>query len=72
MDAIIGKYRVDLEETGLILKHQSGISFDLTVDETLALMHFLNIYREAWAAMKPDTDRRLESIILDEEDMRDY
>ena len=71
MDAIIGKYRVDLEESGLVLKHQSGISFDLTLEETLALMHFLNVYREAWAAMKPDTHGRLESIVLDEKNVQD-
>ncbi len=37
MEAIIGRYRARMEESGLVLKHSAGISFDLTVDETLEL-----------------------------------
>ncbi len=41
MDAIIGKYRARIEETGLVLIHPTGISFDLTLDEALGLMELI-------------------------------
>ncbi len=68
MDAIIGRYRVRMEEIGLVLRHASGISFDLTPDETLALLNFINVYRQTLCMMKEnhdrDTDPQLERIIL--------
>jgi hypothetical protein len=71
MDAIIGRYRVRMEENGLMLKHAAGINFDLTVEETLGLFDFINVYRETLLALKqadPETDPRLERVILHDED----
>jgi hypothetical protein len=71
MDAIIGRYRVRMEESGLVLKHAAGINFDLTVEETLALFDFINVYRETLLALKPvepETDPRLERIIIPTEE----
>lgn len=67
MDAIIGKYRMHMEETGLILKHTSGISFDLTPEESLGLLDFLSAYRQTLQAIREevDTEPQLERIILD-------
>ena len=67
MDAIIGKYRMRMEETGLILKHESGISFDLTPAESLGLLDFLSAYRQTLQALcdDVDTEPRLERITLD-------
>ena len=56
MDAIIGKYRMRMEETGLILKHASGISFDLTPEEALGLLDFLSVYREALQGICKDAE----------------
>lgn len=68
MDAIIGRYRVRMEEMGLILKHTSGISFDLTPDETLSLLDFINAYRQTLLFMQQDTQRdtdtELERIVI--------
>jgi hypothetical protein len=68
MDAIIGRYRVRMEETGLVLKHASGISFDLTPGETLGLLNFINVYRQTLHMMKEnhdrDTDPQLERVML--------
>ncbi len=68
MDAIIGRYRVRMEEMGLILKHTSGISFDLTPDETLNLLDFINAYRQTLLMMQQesnqDTEPELERIII--------
>ena len=68
MDAIIGRYRVRMEEMGLILKHTSGISFDLTPDETLSLLDFINAYRQTLLMMQQeaerDTEPELERIII--------
>ena len=68
MDAIIGRYRVRMEEMGLILKHTSGISFDLNPDETLNLLDFINAYRQTLLMMQQesnqDTEPELERIII--------
>jgi len=57
MDAIIGRYRLRMEESGLLLGHMSGINFDLTVDETLGLMDFLNAYRQTLSTIQQDNQR---------------
>jgi hypothetical protein len=71
MDAIIGRYKIRMEETGLVITHPAGISFDLTLDETLGLMDFINIYRQTLIVMQRDTEPRLERITIDENDKRD-
>ena len=75
MDAIIGRYRVRMEESGLILKHASGINFDLTVEETVGLLDFLNVYRQSLLALQIDdecdTDPYLERVVVDRQDKKD-
>ena len=68
MDAIIGRYKARMEESGLILKHEAGISFELKPDETLGLWDFINAYRQTLIAMQKDTDPRIERIVVDEHD----
>ena len=53
MDAIIGRYRIRMEETRLVITHPAGISFDLTLDETLGLMDFIQIYRRDFLQNTP-------------------
>lgn len=68
MDAIIGRYRARMEESGLVLRHASGINFDLTLDETLGLLDFINAYRQTLLSMRErDTDPHLERIVLEKE-----
>ena len=69
MDAIIGRYRAHMEETGLILRHATGLSFELTVDETLGLLNFISVYRDALLALQDDqddaeTEPRLERVLI--------
>ena len=66
MDAIIGKYRLRMEDARLILTHSAGISFDLTHDEALGLWHFINVYRQS-IERERDTEGHLPSIIFHEE-----
>ncbi len=63
MDAIIRNYRVRMEETGLILTHPAGISFDLTLDEAVGLMEFIKVYQDAIAAAKRDTGPQIEGLL---------
>ena len=58
MDAIIGKYRVRMEETGLILTHPTRFGFDLTLDEVVRLMEFIKIYQAAIIAAQCDIEAR--------------
>jgi hypothetical protein len=74
MDAIIGSYRAHMKEAGLILTHPVGISFDLTVDETLGLLNFISVYRQVLLEMQDDqgegeTEPHLErTVIQNDED----
>jgi len=72
MDAIIGRYRVRMEESGLVLGHMSGINFDLTVDETVGLLDFLNAYRQTLSALQHDNDREtdpcMERVVVNKEE----
>lgn len=72
MDAIMGRYRARMEESGLVLRHSSGICFDLSIDETLAMLDFLNAYRETLLALQQEreTDPHLPSIVLDKDQPR--
>lgn len=72
MDAAIGRYKAHIEGTDLILTHELGISFDLTVDETLALFDFINVYRQTLITTRRDTlhdtEPRLERVFIEEQD----
>ena len=79
MDAIIGRYRARMEESGLVLRHASGINFDLTPEETLGLLDFINAYRQtllflqererdALSEQERDTDPEIKRIILEHND----
>ena len=70
MDAIVGRYRARMEETGLILRHASGINFDLTPEETLGLLDFINAYRQTLLTLQQDrdTDPELERVVIERDD----
>jgi hypothetical protein len=42
MEAMIGKYKARMKETGLVLIHPVGFSFDLTFNEAVELMEFID------------------------------
>jgi len=50
METMIGKYRARMKETGLVLIHPVGVSFDLTLDEAVELMEFIEGCRDAIVA----------------------
>jgi hypothetical protein len=63
-DAVIGRYRVDLEENGLlVLKHPAGICFDVTSDEALELFDFLSLHRSALLAIDRGQSRETDPIL---------
>jgi hypothetical protein len=68
MDAIIGRYKVRMEETGLILRHATGLSFEFTVDETLGLLNFISVYRDTLLTLQDeqetDTEPRIERVFI--------
>ncbi|HEX6478238.1 MAG TPA: hypothetical protein VF043_05295 [Ktedonobacteraceae bacterium] len=67
MVAIIGKYRTRMKETGLIITHPTGLSFDLTVDEALELMKFIEVYQASIEAAQRDTEPSIERVVVDEQ-----
>ena len=66
MDAIIGRYKVRMEETGLILKHPSGLSFDFLPNEVLGLWNFIDFYREQLSDTQLYTKHQLDAIDTEE------
>lgn len=65
MDAIIGRYRVRLDETGtLLLQHPEGIAFDLSADEVLELLDLLQVYQKTLLLLTRQTDAQLKSVVV--------
>ncbi len=72
MEAIIGKYRVRMEESYLILTHDTRVSFDLTLNEALWLMEFIRLYQGATATAQRDSETDDEQEVdLDEQSRSD-
>jgi len=63
MDAIIGRFRVGLKKTGLTLTHETGISFDLTLEESLGLFRLLQAYYETFLSLKGDREQHTEELL---------
>jgi hypothetical protein len=55
-----------MEESGLVLTHPSGISFDMTADEALELQDFLKVYRRTLITSERETNPELERIVIEE------
>jgi hypothetical protein len=55
-----------MEESGLVLTHPSGISFDMTAYEALELQDFLKFYRRTLITSERETNPELERIVIEE------
>jgi len=69
MDAIIGRYKVRMGDSGIILTHPSGISFEITADEALELQNFLKVYRQTLLTSERETNPELERIVIEEHEL---
>ena len=69
MDAIIGRYKVRIEDLGIVLTHPSGISFEITVDEALDLQDFLKVYRQTLLTTERETNPEIERIVIEEHEI---
>ena len=72
MDAIIGRYRLRIEDTGLVLRHMSGINFDMMPAEALGLLNFLSAYRENLTSFEEsETDHNLKRVAAEKTEQKD-
>ncbi len=55
-----------MEETGLLLKHEAGIIFDMTPGETLGLLNFISAYRAHLETVEPETEPHLKRVVVEE------
>ncbi len=69
MDAIIGRYKIRVEDTGIVLTHPSGISFEITAEEALDLQDFLKVYRQTLLTAERETNPELERIVIEEHEL---
>lgn len=60
-----------MEETGLLIRHESGIIFDMTPRETLGLLNFISAYRENLEIVEPETETHLKRIVVEEGEQGD-
>jgi len=74
MDAIIGRYKVRMEDSGVILTHPSGISFEITSKEALDLLDLLKVYRQTLETSELTSEREtnpeLERIVLEVKELQ--
>jgi hypothetical protein len=66
IDAIVGRYRLRIEDTGVVLTHPSGISFDLTADEALGMYEFVGVYRKTLLEDDRETEPVLKRVVIEE------
>ena len=66
MDAIIGRFKVRVEDSGIVLTHPSGISFEITAEEALDLQDFLKVYRQTLLTTERETNPEIERIVIEE------
>jgi hypothetical protein len=67
MDAIIGRYRLRMEDGGtLVLQHPTGLMFEMTAEETLGLMDFIQVYRKTLMAIERETDAEMQRVVIRE------
>ena len=74
MYARIGRFKVQLRRDSLLLRHTAGIGFDLTPEEALGLLQFLQVYKQTLHAMRGTTDPETQPvprIVSDEDDQPD-
>ncbi len=69
MDAIIGRFKVRVEDLGIVLTHPSGISFEITVEEALDLQDFLRVYRQTLLTTERETNPEIERIVIEEHEI---
>ena len=62
MNAILGKYRVYINDTGLVLTHPAGISFDITANEAMAFLDFLESHQHTLLATQSVANSQEEGV----------
>jgi hypothetical protein len=66
MDMFIGKYKIRMEGTKLILTHSAGISFDMTPDEVAGLSTFINVYQAIINSQQYEPELKLKDTLKEE------
>lgn len=67
MDAIIGRYRLRMEEGGtLVLQHPTGLMFEMTAEEALGLLDFIEVYRKTLMTFERETDAEMKRVVVRE------
>jgi hypothetical protein len=70
MRAQIGKFKVQARKSGLLLRHNMGLGFELTPQEALGLLQFLKLYQQSLLEQLDMTDPETQPVIrlLENED----
>jgi hypothetical protein len=74
MKVQIGKFKAELKKNGLLLRHATGIGFELTPVECLGMLQFLQVHEQTLKTQRGTTDPETQPIlriIKDEDDQPD-
>lgn len=63
MDAQIGNFKVHLKKSGLLLRHRTGLGFEMTREEVLGFLKLLEMYQQTWLEQPGTTDPETQPII---------
>ena len=74
MDAQIGNFKIHLKKSGLLLRHRTGLGFEMTREEVLGFLKLLEVYQQTWPEQPGNSDPETQPIIRflkDENDLLD-
>jgi hypothetical protein len=63
MQAQIGKFKIQVTKSGLALRHSTGLGFELTREEALGLLQFLQVYQQTLLEQPGTTDPETQPVI---------
>ncbi len=66
MDAIVGKFKVRMDRSSVVLTHPTGISFGLTPKEALGFGDIIKVYRETLIDIVCEQEEEPEKILYKE------
>ena len=63
MDAQIGNFKVQVKKNGLLLRHSTGVGFEMTREEVLGFLQLLQVYQPTWLEQPDTTDPQTQPVI---------
>ena len=63
MDAQIGNFKVHVKKSGLLVRHATGLGFEMTREEVLGFLQLLQAYQPTWLEQPDAADPETQPIV---------